>query len=226
MKKLAIRSALLGLVGLVSAAAFADDSAYYQIKKIEVREVASDSAVEIKTPVFSSESSRNATNPGEQLDEIINIGKKIWAVIEAGAPVMNINTDVATALPPGVKSMSELSGWKEPVSKTYEMVITNSYDFNVIEFRYRVISVAGGSLDGEGHYIGYATVQPEDVYVAWGWNFDAHASAPAIYNTGSKAKPIGSMNFLMDYNISTPFNKIRQSQSYFISGKGELKKLD
>jgi hypothetical protein len=221
MKNFAFRVSVLGLVCLAAATASADDSAFYQIKDIQVKEVAS-----VQAPIAALDGGQGVPNPGQQLDEIINIGKKIWAIVEAGAPVMNIETDVATALPAGVKSMSELTGWKEPVSKTYEMTITNNFDMEVIKFRYRVISVAGGTLNGKGHYIGYATVQPEDVYVMWGWSFDAHASAPVIFNTGSQARPVGSMNLLIEYNISTAFNKIRQSQSYFVSGTGELKVLN
>src|SRR4051812_46731541 len=42
------------------------------------------------------------------IDKIINMGKKVWAIVEAGKPVVDVKVDVANALPEGLKSWQQL----------------------------------------------------------------------------------------------------------------------
>ena len=160
------------------------------------------------------------------LDKIINIGKKVWAVVEVGRPVVNFQTDVATALPHGARCWLQLEGWKAPEAKVWGVSMKNMYGSEVVRFVYRVNYVYGGSVEGQGRYIGYATAAPVDMYVAWGWNFSAQASVPTVFNTGTKEAPVAGMQLNMAYTVKTVMNELRQSQAYFVSGDGTFKKLD
>jgi hypothetical protein len=160
------------------------------------------------------------------LDQIINMGKKVWDIVKAGQPVVNLKTDVATALPAGAKCWMDLQNWKAPVAKTYQVTYKNMFGIEVIRFRYRVVFVAGGSVEGKGAYIGYAAIEPAEVSVAWGFNFKSESSVTTIYNMGSKQDPIAGLNLQVSYQIDSVAKPIQESRSYFISGLGQIQALD
>lgn len=160
------------------------------------------------------------------LDKVINIGKKVWDVVAKGKPVVNIQTDVATALPAGAKCWLDLQGWARPQSKVWGISFKNLYGVEVVKLVYRVLYLPGGSVDGQGRYIGYATIQPVEVNVAWGYTFNAKVTIPTVFNMGSKASPIAGMNITMSWTIDTILKHTEQSQSFFVSGLGEFRQLD
>lgn len=160
------------------------------------------------------------------LDQIVNLGRKIWTLVEAGKPVVNLKTDVATALPYGAKCWLDLQTWSAPKATTYTVTYKNLYGMEVVKFSYRVIFVSGGSVNGKGAYIGYAAMEPAEVSVAWGFTFNASSAAPTIYNMGTKEAPVAGMNLQMKYSVDTLLKHMEASQSYFISGKGNLQSLN
>ncbi len=160
------------------------------------------------------------------IDQVVNIGKKVWSVVELGRPVVNIQTDIATALPAGARCWQDLQTWQAPEARTYAVKFKNLYGMEVIRFSYRVITLQGGSVNGQGRYVGYATLQPADVYVAWGYKFNAQGSTAAVYNMGTKQDPIGALTLNMKYSIDTIMNHIEQSQVFNVSGNGAFKRLN
>lgn len=232
---------LASVLWTVSSVALAADP-QWEIKSVKHFEVTDSQALQAyrESVQFSAydcqEQSRtfaNDWNPIDEinvaetiLDKVINIGKKVWAVVELGRPVVDFKTDVATALPQGAKCWLQLAGWKAPEAKVYGVSFENAYGVEVVRFVYRVNYVYGGSVEGKGQYIGYATAAPVDMYVAWGWNFSAQASVPTVFNTGTKEAPVGGMQINMAYTVKTVMNELRQSQAYFVDGSGTFKKLD
>lgn len=221
------------LTFFLSLKALADnnEAKYYQIDKIKITELQNQQnhthkethdLIENKSNLLSSFQTLGLI---EELDIIINIGEKVWKIIEAGKQVVNVSTKVATALPKGITSMNDLDGWQPPQSKTYKVEITNKLGMTVVSLQYQVITVTGGSINGKGQYVGYASVLPSELFVAWGFNFDANCSAPSIFNVGNKKNPIGALNLVMDYTINTPLSTLRQSQSYYITGLGEISQI-
>ena len=216
------------------------DSRYYEVRSMTTNEVF-DSNIMAADPAAGEAAT---TTPGcdpanplkkdkdpigeaeDVIDRIINIGKKIWAVVESGRAVVNYKTDVATAMPQGVKCWTDLQGWAAPQSRTYETSFINGYGTEVVKFKYRVIWIFNGSKEGKGAYIGYATAIPVNMEVAWGFNFDAEASVPAVFNQGDKQNPIAGMQMIMKYRVTNVLTNISQSQAYFINGQGQFKTLD
>lgn len=237
----------------IASAAHAVDAQYYEIGEVQVQE---GKTVQLNPRLFASTAIGSSTcaqaNPrfllatpaageiagaageilgdlnatGLILDQIVNLGKKVWTLVDAGKPVVNLKTDVATALPYGAKCWMDLQTWSAPTAKTYTVTYKNLYGMEVVKFSYRVIFVSGGSVDGKGAYIGYAAIEPSDVSVAWGFKFSAESSAPTIYNMGTKEAPVAGMNLQMNYKIDTILKHVESSQAYFISGKGLLQSLD
>lgn len=230
-------------LGLANSA-LAVDKAYFEIKNVKVTDVTEkyshlktmaqpglDENCASSNPLFTRYSDQapldiNPLNGVELIvDQIINIGKKIFAIVQAGKPVMNIKVDTANALPKGLTCWSDLSGWNIPESKVYEMVYSNGFGMEVVKFAYRVTYTAGGSANGVGKYITNATFMPADVAVAWGFQFDAEASIPSVFNTGTKESPVAGMQMNMAWKVTSPVIERQSTESFYVSGENKLIKL-
>lgn len=161
------------------------------------------------------------------LDRVVNVGKKVWNLVSLGKPVVNLSTDIGTAMPYGSRCWLELETWQAPRSETYTVGYKNLYGVEVVKFTYRVIYVYGGSVNGKGAYIGYAAIQPADLKVLWGFTFEAKASVPTTFNMGTKENPVGGMTLEMQYTVkpTLPIQHFQSSHVYHISGKGDFQRL-
>ncbi len=219
------------------ATSYADSAAvdadYYTIKSVETHEIAPDlaapgspdSAASIEAPITSSEVLELPLDVSD-ITNIINIGKQIWAIVEANKPVSNITTNQATAVPKGVTDWTSLAGWQAPQSHTYQTSIKNTYGITVIQFSYRVMFTPGGTFRGKGHYLANVTVDPANVYVAWGYTFNAQVTIPSITNAGTTASPTAAAEILVKWDIDTILNHIEQSASYYARGDGTFQTLN
>lgn len=208
---------------------------YYEIKKVQVREIADPNPAAALAVVAFDDCGSNrpmaATpavdlNPLEQagiyLDVITNLGKKVFAIIAQGTPVVNFKTDVATAMPMGVKCWSDLTNWNIPTSKVYRVTYENGFGMTVVDFSYRVIATTGGSFNGKGQYITHATIQPAMIDVAWGFTFNAQADIPTVFNRGTKENPVAGMQMNMKWSVDTPIAHNEQTESYFVGGNNVI----
>lgn len=160
------------------------------------------------------------------VDQIINIGNKIWAVIERGRPVQNFNRTTATALPSGAQSWQQLENWQRPTSRVLEATYKNLWGFDAVRFVYRVILLPGGSVAGTGRYIGYAAVEPVSIYTQWGMTFNATASVPTVYNLGSRTAPVAGMIMNISWTVETVFQKFNEGHSLTLDGRGNIQPAD
>ncbi|UXR65147.1 hypothetical protein EZJ49_02655 [Bdellovibrio bacteriovorus] len=245
-----IRSLIAAALTLgMASSAFATDKAYFEIKKVTVRDVTEqypqmdtfakganglsqdcNSQRPLRVKFAGENEIANEVNPLNAIelivDQIINIGKKIFAVINAGKSVVNLKMDTANALPAGLTCWSDLHGWNIPQSKVYNVVYENGFGMAVVDFSYRVTYTAGGSADGVGKYITNATFMPANLSVAWGFNFDATAVIPSVFNTGSKRDPVAGMQMNMEWKATSPMAYEQATESYFVSGENKLIQLD
>ncbi len=242
------------LTALVATAAVATahaetDARYYNIQPGTVRELnqmqianlnelKTDSPVGIGAAECSNSLNGSSTEQGGLgdvlnpintidviVDKIINIGKKLWTVVQAGKPVLNLKTDIATALPMGTRCWTDLQAWQMPESKVYEVSFKNDFGMEVVKMAYRILWVHGGQFNGQGSYIGYATMMPVDVKVAWGFQMNANVTIPTVFNMGTREAPVAGMQMNMQYRIETPFKTVEQGQAYVIDGRGQFKAL-
>lgn len=249
MMKLSLSFAALALAFAVSAKAEVEN-AQYEIKSMSVREVP---AAEAQNTVFGAQVGIGAIdcssvepspapstlgnpiesmNPIEALDtvdmivdKIINIGQKIWKIVDAGKPVVNVRTNVATAMPQGARCWNDLQAWQVPQSKTYEVAFKNGFNANVVKMSYRVLWLPGGQAKGVGQYIGYATITPVNLEVMWGFKLNADVSIPTVFNMGSSENPIAGMQMNMAYQVESPIKTIQQGQAFFVDGRGNFQML-
>jgi len=164
------------------------------------------------------------------LDKVINIGKKIWTIVEAGAPVIDISTDVATALPQSNNGQpvcwTQFEKWQAPQSRVFGVVAKNYLGMEVVRLKYRVLFIAGGQIDGKGHYIGYATVQPSEIKVAWAYNLKVEVKAPVVFNVGTAQDPVAGMNLEIIYTVKAGLPTLMESKVYYITGLGQFEELE
>lgn len=230
-----------------TTSALAIDKSYFEIKKVKVTEVTerygdvsniaataglhedcnNSASFSIKNTGETVQSNLNPLNTIElYIDQIINLGKKIFNIISQGRPVVNIKLDTANALPKGLSCWSDLSGWNMPNSKVYNVQYENALGMTVVDYSYRVIYTAGGSVDGTGKYITNATFMPANVSVGWGFEFDATASIPTVFNTGTKQNPVAGMQMNMEWKVTSPLSYEQGTEAYFVSGENKLVEMN
>jgi hypothetical protein len=141
---------------------------------------------------------------------VINTGLKVWKIIADNKPVVDIQTQYATALPLGVTQWQHMEGWQIPKSDTYHLTAKNLVGLTVINVRYQVLRTYGGSYKGKGKYLTAVGVQPLLVDVAWGYHFSMDAFIPdeSIVNVGRADDPIAALTAqvraLSQKNINAP----------------------
>ncbi len=161
------------------------------------------------------------------LDQIINTGLKLWKIIVDNKPVVDINTQYATALPKGLKGWTDMAGWLPPAGMVYEMSAKNLYGMKVIDLRYQVLRTYGGSYDGTGRYLTAVTIQPLLVNVAWGYHFSMESSVPdtSIVNVGTSADPVAGLTAQLGWRISTTLKDSSGQSLYFLQGDGAFREV-
>lgn len=227
------------------ATAQAADTRYYEIKKVVIKEIPDSQITKVqkeKTDNFAAGCDENnkissnirneGSNPIEDidlvdviLDKIINMGKKIWTIVDAGRPVVNVKVDTANALPSGARCWNQLEGWKTPTSKLYQITYENGFGSTVVTYAFRLSFIHGGSVRGQGQYITLASVSPAAIEVGWGFKFDSVANVPMVFNQGTKEAPVAGMQLAVNWKVVSPLKEIRRAENFFVNGTGHMEKM-
>ena len=154
------------------------------------------------------------------IDKIINIGKKIWEIVSAGQPVVNIHTNWASALPEGVLHWTQLDSWQAPKAVNYSVSVKNKFGMDVVEFVYRVLYTYGGGTEGVGHYLTNVKVVPLKISTLWGFKLNVNVEVPSVFNTGSSRDPIGALELVVSAKVETVIKKVEIANTFYIDGKG------
>ncbi|QDK46348.1 hypothetical protein DOM22_14825 [Bdellovibrio sp. ZAP7] len=201
---------------------------YFKIKNVIVRdvtEVASEAMLQLQ-----SDCSTLAVAAGtwdlSSIGEVVNIGKTVWEIIQAGKPVTSSKFDTANALPSGVKCWTDLQGWSGPQYRTYNVQYKNGFDMVVVDFTYRVMYTTNGTVKGVGRYITNATILPADLSVAWGFEFNVQANIPSVTNIGTTQNPIAAMQMNLHWTLDSTVSHQESTQSYFVTGEGVFEALN
>lgn len=157
------------------------------------------------------------------LDQVINIGQKVWVIAEKGRPVVNTSTNSASAMPDGIRSWSQLSGWQPSTSRSFRITYQNVYGINVVNFTYRVMYTFGGGFQGRGRFVTGATIIPASLSVAWGWSFNSNVTVPTVVNIGSSENPVGGIQMNLNWKVNTVLVHEEKTSSFFVDGLGRMK---
>lgn len=167
----------------------------------------------------------DGTDPTVILDQIINIGQKVWDVIKANQPVANIKYNYANALPRGVRSSEGLEGFSELQSMGTRLWATNGFGSTVYDFTLAAVHQYGGNLEGKGKYLETVSVVPTTVNVSWGYTVDVNVGHISQVNLGSSAAPVAGMTVETTFAVSTVLKKHQKRLIYSFRGDSEKVKM-
>lgn len=167
----------------------------------------------------------DATPADQYADQIVNLGKKIWDVIVANKPVVNISVDSASALPVGVKHWTELESWQAPKARLFGVKFVNLLGSTVVDFTFRLVYTYGGGLSGKGMYLTNVAFVPANLEVAWGYTYNAKSSVVNVTNAGTHDSPVAAAEVMFSWSVDTILKHSEGSSSYYVKGDGYFQDL-
>lgn len=201
-----------------------DPQVYFSLQRPVVKEVVGRNLT--VTPqlgsLFQFQVKPQITTPGLAIaSDIINVGMKLWSIVEAGKPVSSFDAQYAHALPRGVEWTS-MSNWQEPMVRTYHVQYKNLYGMTVVDFTYSVVANTGGQYNNRGAYIANATVIANELSVMWGFDFKANAEIPVVMNMATEEAPVAGMQVKVGWEVDSVISSEKSTELYFINGLGEM----
>lgn len=202
---------------------------YYTVDEvnIELVETPSELKLETLTDIQDPCGERDGTSHwpfknSVSLDQIINLGQKVWKIIEANKPVVDFKSKSASALPRGIKCWDQLENWQFPKAQTYKVSYKNLMGIEVVRFSFRLIFTYGGQYFGKGRYITNATIVPAEINVLWGYKFAAGVKVGQTVNLGSRQDPKAGIELNLNWQVATPLVDQQRTATYFLSGEGQV----
>ncbi|MEQ1877084.1 MAG: hypothetical protein ABL958_10590 [Bdellovibrionia bacterium] len=162
---------------------------------------------------------------GTVVDTIVNIGKAIWAVVEANRPVVNIQSNYATALPRGTEDWTTLECWSRPVSKLFKVTYKNYLSSKPVNFEFKVLYNYGGRKEGVGRFLNNVTIVPTTLTVGWGYKFSAETVVGNVLNAGPSTAPVAAIELQLNWSVETVLKHIRESETFYVRGDGYFEKV-
>jgi hypothetical protein len=214
----------INLDAAVSYEAVSADDAYHTIGSISVTEVESP-----EPSVMPENYVLEEKGLGEiimSINKLLALGKKIWAIVEAGRPVVQTAFAPTVSVLPNVANpkvaFDEMEHWSMPKVKSYKVVYKNLLGMKVIAFTYGVYFQHGGTYKGKGAYLTGVNVDARDVTVSWGFEFNAASTVVAIANRGSSDNPNAGLTIRINYLAKSVLREIRSSESFHVTGNGQF----
>ena len=157
--------------------------------------------------------------------QLIALGKEIYKIIEAGKPVVTVDSTPVSVLPRDEKGdyvdAMHLSNWKMPKVKKFRVEAKNYLGMTPVSFEFMMIFTPGGKYNGKGAYLTGAQIKPTTVDVSWGYTVDATFKVQSIVNQGSMESPVAGAVLMIDYTIKTVLKESKNSRTFFVNGNGQ-----
>ena len=158
-------------------------------------------------------------------DQIFNFAKKVWQVVEAGQPVVDIHADRANALPAGLDGWTDLENWQMPKARLFRVTYRNLLRMKVVDFKFRVVYTYGGTIAGKGLYLANVQIVPEPPSVLPLFKFDATAEVIGVTNAGTRADPLAAVELAMTWQATSKLLTKGDSMSFYVRGDGQFSNL-
>ena len=205
------------------------ENPYFQIAQIKVTEVQTQVPFYIED--ISVTNNKNIQTAVMIVDGLLAIGKKVWPIIEANKPVINVDNKMSLSVVPKIADTPNsdipflLTNWSIPKKKSFRVSYLNGFGSEVIGFTYSILYQHGGKHNDFGQYLTGVNVIVDKVNVSWGFNFSAKTSLMSIVNHGSKKDPVAGASFKISYIAKSILKEIRAEDGFHIQGNGILNKL-
>lgn len=155
------------------------------------------------------------------IDQIVNIGQKVWDVIKANEAVLNVKHDYANALPKGVRSAEELDGFSDLQARGVRLFGKNLYGATVYDVTLTAVHQYGGSYEGRGKFLETVTLLPSFVDVMWGYTLDVGVTRISAVNHGTSQDPVAGLTMEGLVSVSTVMQKHQQRMIYQFRGDSQ-----
>jgi hypothetical protein len=159
------------------------------------------------------------------IEDIINLGEKIWTIVEAGRPTLDYSIKSANALPSSANCAFELTNWQRPRAVRYQINYRNGFGMNVVSMEYKVIYTPGGKWQNSGSYLANVSIHPSDIQVSWGFSLNATVEVEQIINLGSAEEPAAGMQISLEWDVLNPMNAVKSKEVFFVEGTGDMFQL-
>jgi hypothetical protein len=160
--------------------------------------------------------------------DLVALGEDVYELVIKGKPTNETKYEPISVLPRinnEPASILDTEFWKAPVKRTFEASYKNYYNAEVVRFRYRVMYSYGGTYNGKGAYLTAVQIVPEFVKILYGFDFKATMKLAGIVNQGSRENPIAGATLLMEYTVVSFLDSRHVTESYFVNGKNQFRKL-
>lgn len=241
-----MKSTLAILVSLVSLSAFGQAEVYSEqfqkIQTIELYEIVEGDAGVSETLIdqqklpselevlMAQSKKNNQKGLGEVIAmtrQLIALGKEIYKIIEAGKPVVTVDSTPVSVLPRDEKGdyvdAMYLSNWQMPKVKKFKVAAKNYLGMTPVSFEFMMIFTPGGKYNGKGAYLTGTQIKPTSVDVSWGYTVDATFKVQSIVNQGSMESPVAGAVLMIDYTIKTVLKESKSSRTFFVNGNGQAR---
>lgn len=230
MKTMGFVFSVLSLMMAGTAGASVQSDDYFRITSVEVTPVELGADAPISSGSLESIPTDETLGFGAvpyvgELETIVAVGKQIWEIIEANRPVVNVSTNKASAFPLGYSDWQLMNGWQTPTSQAYRVVYRNAFGNAVIDFTFKLIYSYGGSVKGKGQYLANVTIVPADLYVSWGFKFNANVVVAGVTNAGSAGRPLAGMEIQLQYTVESVLMHSQGTEAFYVRGDGFSKAL-
>lgn len=233
------------LMGQAAEASYSvmNDSSYMTVTKMRISEVSRDVLNQETLDVLYRKNIMieglpteiGSVNPIDTAGKVVQIGRDlvalgedIYKLVIKGKPSVTTKYTPISVIPKvngEPVDILETEMWKAPIKRTYEVSWENIYGMTITTFRYSVIFAYGGTYNGKGAYLTAVQVVPESVMVSFGFDFTATMKLGGIQNQGTRLSPIAGATLLIEYTVNSVMSASSQVDSFFVTGRGEFKKL-
>ncbi|PRP89834.1 hypothetical protein PROFUN_00176 [Planoprotostelium fungivorum] len=155
------------------------------------------------------------------INQVINIAKQVWNIIQKGETVLNTTFDYATAVPKGIKEWTELEHWTEPVTGAYSVWVENLFKHKIVEINYTVVATPNGQYQGKGQYLTNIGIIPTYVHSMWGLILTASTNTHGLVNVGSHESPIAAIQVDLNWIVDWRIKKFTKTEAYYVRGDGK-----
>lgn len=171
-------------------------------------------------PFFPDPGFGSGYGPVAVIDQIVNLGHKVWKIIEANQPVIKAEYKYANAIPSGTVA-TDLEYFSPVQYKSFRIKLKNRFDSDVVDITYTTVHRFGGKYEGNGHFLERVSIVPSKVIAGYNYKINFNVTNVTVANVGSKEDPIASMGVDALIEYGSTFKKTSRRIMFEFRGDSE-----
>lgn len=158
---------------------------------------------------------------------IVNIGQQIWDfILKSGGTMEGIPTIKAGAVPAGISSFAEMSGWRMGNVEGRRLSIPGQVFGEAFVMEYFVGFSHSGSYRGKGNYLANVTVLSRKSKCGWSHGCEVKIEVQDALNSGTDENPIAMLPVVISVKDHGKVNTKVISTQFVVYGNGKFEQHD